>query len=366
MFEVREPSTYSKDAAEYAQRSYFADLIKAGTPGQDPNGESAERLRRHAQDVSTLTEYRAINATQGTGGYAVPPAWLMDQYIALARAGRPTADAVTNQQLPAGTNSLNIPKLLTGTTTAIQAVQNTAVSETNLTDTSVQANVVTIAGQQNLSIQLLDQSPIAFDEIVFRDLIADHATKVDLQVLYGSGSNGQVQGLDGQSGITTIPAGGATISYVYAAIANAIQSVYTTRFAAPTAVIMHPRRWGWLLSLLDTHDRPLFLPYANGPVNVAGVLSRVDAQAMVGTVHGLPVIVDPSISTNGGQDYIYVARTTDLILWESGIRTRVLPETNASTLTVLLQAFSYLAFTAGRYPASVAKVGPFGAPTWGS
>jgi hypothetical protein len=32
------------------------------------------------------------------------------------------------------------------------------------------APVRTISGQQGVAIQLLDQSPIAFDEIIFRDL----------------------------------------------------------------------------------------------------------------------------------------------------------------------------------------------------
>jgi hypothetical protein len=42
----------------------------------------------------------------------------------------------------------------------------------------------------------------------------------------------------------------------------------------------------------------------------------------------------------GTEDVIYVLRASDLILWESGIRARVLPETKASNLTVLLQIYS--------------------------
>ena len=367
---VREQVTYQKGDP---RRSYLKDMCTIAIPGASGADEARERLNRHAHDVATLDAYReerAINGSTGTGGYAIPPAWLMDQYIALARAGRPTANVVQNQALPGGTNSINIPKLSTGTTTAIQATQNTSVSETNLTDTSVQANVQTIAGQQNLSIQLIDQSPIAFDEIVFRDLVAAHATNVDTQVLYGSGSNGQVQGIHGTSGIQTYTAGGNTIQYAYAAIANAIQLVHTQRFLPPEVIVMHPRRWGWFLSLLDTTDRPLFLPAANNGYNLGGVLDKVDSQQVVGQMHGLPVVTDPSLTVNNGgsagQDYVYVMRSSDLILWESGLRTRVLPETNASTLTVLLQVFSYIAFTAGRYPASVVEVQGLASPTWGS
>ena len=367
---VREQATYVKGDP---RRSYLKDMVTVSIPGRADADEARERLNRHAHDIATLPEYteaRNLNRTDGTGGYAVPPAWLVDQYIALARAGRPVANIVSNQALPAGTNSINIPKLTTGTSTSIQNGDNVNVSETDLTDTYVQAQVQTIAGQQGLSIQLLDQSPIAFDEVVFRDLTQDHATRVDAQVLYGSGANGQVQGIHGTSNILSVAAGGTTIQYVYAAVANAIQQIHVNRFLPPEVIVMHPRRWGWFLSLLDSQSRPLFLPAANMPFNVGGVLENVASQQVVGQMHGLPVVTDPNLTTNNGagsnQDYIYVLRASDLILWESGLRTRVLPETRATSLTVLLQVFSYIAFTAGRYPQSVAEITGLTAPTWGS
>jgi len=44
-------------------------------------------------------------------------------------------------------------------------------------------------------MQLLDQSPINFHEVVFRDLTADHNRPLDQQVLTGSGSAGQLESL---------------------------------------------------------------------------------------------------------------------------------------------------------------------------
>ena len=61
-------------------------------------------------------------------------------------------------------------------------------------------------------------------------------------------------------------------------------------------------------------------------------------------------------TTPGTQDAIFVMRASDLILWESGIRARALPEIKANTLTVLLQIYNYLAFTAARYPQSVVEI----------
>jgi hypothetical protein len=80
------------------------------------------------------------------------------------------------------------------------------------------------------------------------------------------------------------------------------------------------------------------------------------------------VVTDPNITLTAGagsnEDVIYVARTSDLYLWEGGIRARVLPETRAANLTVLLQIFSYLAFSAARFPQSVVELTGLTPPTF--
>jgi len=367
---VKEQATYRKGDP---RRSYMQDLIRMQL-NMDTDGQARDRLMRHAQDVATLpeyAEYRDLSRTDGSGGYAIPPAWLMDQYVALARPGRAFANLVNNQALPAGTDSINIPKLLTGTATGVQTADNAAVTQVDLTDTFINAPVRTIAGQQALAIQLIDQSPIAFDDVVFRDLVADYAAQVDRQVLNGSGSSGQVLGVNNTSNIQTVAVGAVTIAGVYAAIANAIQKVHTSRYLPPDVIVMHPRRWGWFLSLLDGQQRPLFLPAANGPMNVAGVVSNVESQQVVGQMHGLPVVTDPNIGTTfgaqtptGTEDVIYVIRASDIVLWESGIRARVLPETKAQNLTVLLQIYGYLAFSAARYPQSIVEITGLTPPTF--
>jgi HK97 family phage major capsid protein len=158
-----------------------------------------DRLMRHAHEVATsdeYTEFRDLDRVDGSGGYAVPPAWLMTQYIELARPGRAFANLCQRQQLPGGTDSINIPKLLTGTATAMQTADNTPVTQVDLTDTFVNAPVRTIAGQEGLAIQLIDQSPIAFDDVVFRDLVASHAATTDHQVIQGSGVQRRSSGND--------------------------------------------------------------------------------------------------------------------------------------------------------------------------
>jgi HK97 family phage major capsid protein len=367
---VTEQAVYTKGS----QRSFFKDLADIAM-GRDLAGEAQDRLRRHQQDVRTLPEYQeyrlGLNTTSGAGdgGTFTPPAYLLAEWIKYARPGRPFADIIPNEALPHGTMQVNVPKISTGTAVGWQATQNSALGETDLTDSYVTANVCTIGGNQTVARQLLDQAGIPIDTVVFGDLTAAHAQFLDAALYAGSGSSGQIQGLNTLSGIQTVATGGLTIQYTYAAIANAIQSVYTSRFAPPDAILMHPRRWGWFLSLLDTTDRPLFLPDANSPMNVAGVLDRVAPEAVVGRIQGIPVIADPNISTTGGtgsnQDAIYVVRSSDLVLYESGLRAEAFREPLAAQLSVLLQVSSYCAFLS-RYPNSVVQITGFTPPTWGS
>jgi HK97 family phage major capsid protein len=363
---VKEQSIYPKG---HPERSYIQDLIKYSM-NLDTTGQCRDRLFRHANEVQTSDEYkefRDLSRVDGSGGYAVPPAWLMSQYIELARPGRALANLVQRQPLPGGTDSINIPKLLTGTQVGVQTADNAPVVPVDITDTFINAPVRTIAGAQALAIQLIDQSPIAFDDVIFRDLVAAHAAQTDGQVISGSGNAGQILGILATPNIGSVAAATVDIKGFYSAIANAIQLVHTTRFLPPEVIVMHPRRWGWFTSLLDSQNRPLVLPVAGGPFNVAGLLENVDSQQRVGQIQGLPVVTDPNLPTTGGggtEDPVLVLRASDIVLWEGGIRSRVLPETKASNLTVLLQIYNYLAFSAARYPASVVQITGLTAPTW--
>lgn len=103
--------------------SFFKDLIYA----QRGDADAADRLRRNNSEVGL--ESRALGntgAVGGSGGEFAPPAWLVDDFVRLARAGRVTADLFHREDLPAGVSSVNLPRVATGTTTAAQTTQNTA------------------------------------------------------------------------------------------------------------------------------------------------------------------------------------------------------------------------------------------------
>ncbi|MGO9929938.1 MAG: phage major capsid protein [Mycobacterium sp.] len=361
--------------AKRGRNNYLSDLARVSLQ-MDGTGEAARRLRGHAEDMQRRAQFndfeqRDLSRTDGYGGYFSPPAWLIDQYVEFARPGRPLADILDKRPLPGGVDVVNVPKILTGTATSVQTADNQQVTEVDLTDTYVSSPIRTIAGQQSISLQLIDQSPIDFSNVILEDLASAHAVNLDSQVLYGTGTSGQITGLSNTPGISTVAAPTVDIQGIYTALANGYQQIVASRFRPPTHVVMHPRRWAWLLQLLDDEKRPLFVPRAGNPFNAAGTYDTLEAEGPVGEVLGLPIILDSNISTLSGTEYsgygtednVYILRSPDVTLYESGIRARVSPETLQQTLTVLITLWSYYAIGV-RFPGSVCEITGLTAPVF--
>lgn len=344
-----EPLTYRKGG----EHSYFRDIAQAR---EEAGGirSAQDRIKRHAQEM-TVEKRANMNRTDGTGGEFVPPLWLIDEYIPLARAGRVAAELCNKKPLPTGTDSINLPKISTGSSTAEQS-DGGSLSNTDITTTSVSGAVTTEAGQQVFAMQLLDQSPINFDEVVFQDLVADLAVRVDTYVI-NKASIG-ILNVSGVSAVTYTDAS-PTVPELYPKVGDGIQRVATNRFLPAQAILMHPTRWAWHTVALDSSNRPLVVPNPQGPQNTFAGMTDVRAQGSVGSLQGLPVYTDANIPTTlggGTEDRIVIARFDDLYLYEGSMRTRVLFETDADTLKVRLQVWEYLAFLGGRYPKSISII----------
>lgn len=353
---VTEPEVYRSGPGG---RSYFRDLYLANRRG---DRDASDRLRRNDKMVA---EKRAISTTAGAGGEFVPPLWLEDQFAALARPGRVTADLCVHGDVPPGTNSINIPKVLTGTATAVQATQNSGVQNTDMTTGSISSPVVTIAGGQTVSMQLVEQSPLNIDDLILGDLAADYATKLTKQVISGTGTSGQATGLLTLAGTNSLawtqatPALGGAGGF-YSSLGAAISAIHTSRYQPPTHIVMHPRRWAWALAQSDSANRPMVVPSAQGPMNAAGSPGALAAQGHVGEMLGLPVFTDANLPTNVGagtnQDVTVVARMSDVYLWEGSVRAEAFEQTYAQNLSLFVRLYNYASFQAGRYPTAISSV----------
>jgi HK97 family phage major capsid protein len=357
---TREAHTYEKNG----ENSFVRDMINANLR----NDRNAwERLYRHQQEVAVET--RDVSRTDGAGGDFVPPIYLINEYAEFARAARVTADLLTGMALPAGTDSINIPQITTGSLSAFQSADNAATTTRDLVTSTVTAPVRTISGYENVSIQLVEQSPLAggLDRMIFGDLMADYALQLNTAVVgAGDGTSGTLKGLitlgtDSTNGIpTTWTETTPTAVNGLKAIAQAISKVVTNRYKDVEGIVMHPSTWYWLMSQVDGNNRPLVVPAAAGPFNANGVVANPGAsKGLVGTIHGVPTYVDATVSKIYGastnQSPILVGKFSDSYLFESGVKTRVLPDVLSSNLTVRFQVYGYAAL-AHRFNKSVSAI----------
>lgn len=412
---TKEPLTYERGNG----RSYFRDLAVTQVKGVDAiSGDPAEaqtRLQAHGNEVrvewpkiqrqmqrdaysriedaeSQFTgsfrsgvrqrglehnpfdsfEQRVTpNRLDGEGGYFVPPLWL-PEFIAALRAGRVVADQVRKMPLPDGTDSINMPKISTTTLVGVQQADATPVASQDFTDTSVQANVKTLAGQSDVSLQLLEQSPYHLDEVIMQDLMADYNRLIDRQVIYSPGTSttalnaGQVVGLypstNWTSTLTRTWTNNPTLPGAFFAVMGAQASqIAQNRFSVQNLhYFVNPRRWYWFATASDgvsgTAGRPLAGNDRFGPFNVAALEDAGDepAEGLVAQVPFGPhnIYIDANVPTTdngsgvltGTYDVSIALKTDDAWLFEGALRTRALSEVLSGTLEVRFQVFNYIAF----------------------
>lgn len=411
-----EPMTYGPDGAN----SYYRDLALMSAVKVDGNysgraAEAAERMKRHAKEVDVETrsmsaaERRTFEANLaryngtyeqrvnpnnllGQGGEFVPPLWLVGQFAPYKRPTRVAANRCVNMPLPGGIDVINIPKITLGSLTGVQQAQGGAVASRDVTTATVAAPVRTIAGQVDISLQLLEQSPIAMDGVLFADLQRDYDLQLDTQLLVGNGapsttgSNGQHLGVFAVQSTTVaanslnslfasqIPASstvffdGSTSASQYRAVINGVNQIETLYFDAPSAIWVHPRRANsWAYAADTTTGRPLFTPAKYGQYNQVGTNEgNPIPQGVAGELYGLPVVKNANIPTTcngftgnalnltgGTQDAIAILDESQLWLWEGSVKTRALPEILSGTLQIRFQLYAYSAFMPHRFPTAI-------------
>ena len=343
-----EERTYRPDAPV----SFYRD-IWAATRG---DMAAQERLRKHEAETRDLTTV----ATDG-GGFA-PPSYLQDLWANVPRQGRAVADLFPTVPLPATGVSFSVPRMTTGATVAVQASENAAVNEVDLVEAVITRTLVTIAGQQDVSQQLLDRSEPGIDRIIFADLLADYDNKLDVSVLNGAGTSGDNLGIRSVTSVNTVTYTDAspTAAELVPKIYDAIQKIQSTRMMPADTIIMHPRRAAWLASNLSS-TFPLF---QLGSLNQA---AGTQDMGKLTSFSGLRVVVDANVGTTYGagtnEDEIYVVRAADFILAEGPVQSRMLTEVGSGTLTVRLQVYGYSAAIAGRYPSSISIISGTGLVT---
>lgn len=348
-----EPRTYTPETDPRGQL-FVRDVVGAFRG----DFESRDRIERHLKeerlDRFKGTELRAV----GTGAFAglTIPQYLTDLVAPDAKAGRVLADLCRTHPMPAQGMTVNISRVTTATSTAIQGSQNGAVSETDIDDTLLTINILTIAGQQTMSRQALERSTGA-EAVVLADLLGEYNTTLD-NTLINQATTGLDAVTDANVDIAYTDAS-PTAAEAWPKMFDAIQQIQTAVNMGADALVMHPRRFWWFASQVGTS-----FPFVNltGAQNNAGgsVATTGYGVGPSGFLAGLPVYVDANIVTNGGagtnEDRIYVLTRRECHLWEDSVRFIRAEQTPAASLGVLLVVYGYAAYTFSRYPSANARI----------
>ena len=281
----------------------------------------AQRGNRDAQEFLTA----AGEATTSNNAGLIPVPFLRE-VIGVVDSSRPFVDSITRAALPAAGMSFRIPRFVT-LPTVEETAELATPSDTATVIDDLTVDVVKFAGQQRVSIELLERSDPSYLDELLRGLAASYAQQTDLYAF--------------TEGVVGCGASGGT-GYV-AAIADATADSAAVMRFNPDRLLVGATRYAALLGAVDGSGRPLF--NAVGPTsNAAGtnVFSR-------GNVMGLDLVVDYNI----GATNILAYPSAYATFYESGtaqVRVNVI-----DTMTVEIAVYGFVAL-ANKYPPAIRAI----------
>jgi HK97 family phage major capsid protein len=385
-----EPRTYGPGSPN----SYFADFVRASSNQWKDHEGACERLARHSREVAEemragsaegqrarsairdahrtengmtardavreMESRAGMDTTAASGGSFVTPQYFVADYAPYRQFGRAFADAANKQPLPDYGMTIYLPALSQPAGVAAQVGQNQGITEQDPNAAYLSANLTTNAGQVTISQQLLDRAGpnFQFDKMVFDQLQRAYNLTLDAfvltQALASAGTvsctNAALYGAGGQF---------ACIGKAKAATVDAAGVVLPA-----THAFFQPINWEWASVQTDANGRTLVVPDYAGVFNAIAAGSNGAGVAEGDTgfkLSGLSVFEDGNIPTAGGNNQIVVAHMPEVWFWEGDLVPRVIPQTYAQNLSVLLQVYAYVAAIV-RYPKAVQSVTGTGVP----
>jgi hypothetical protein len=354
-----EPQTYSRSNDPQAKGHAFLTDVAAAFRG---NPQANERLARHMREYEVdhprYSERAAGDTTSAAFPNLIVPQYLVNEYAAKPTAARPFADICRHVDLPAEGMKVELSKGNTSVTAALQTSELVAAGGGNFDADPLELSVQTAESWALVSRQSLERGR-ATEGIVLNDMLDNMNALIDSTLitqattgLYASGTR-----------ITyddAAPTVSAFYPYILQGASKSAQALLNK--GKPTHVLMHPRRWYWMASLVDTKwpmiQQPGIDPQAMGVNNGVGY-----DEGIAGVLPcGLKVVLDANVQTaalagadtGGTQDIVYVLPQHECVLLEApGREVFIRAEAPAANqLAVMFVVYEYFAYTFSRYAAT--------------
>jgi HK97 family phage major capsid protein len=253
---------------------------------------------------------------------------------------------------------------VTGPAGITAQTEGSGVNETDPTFGYLSAALSTYAGQVTVSQQQLDRTGpgFSFDRMIFDQLNRDYCPKVDTKALNTVLGVATSQSWTGNAGAFDLVAASGAGGF-YGQVSKAKASIRTTAGTVlnPTHLFLVPQRWEFIAAWSDSQGRPVVVPDYAGVMNAAAAGSADGDEGIEGRtgyrLNGLPVFTDANIPNLGttSTDQAIVGDLGECWVFEGNPVHRVLPQTLAGNLQVILQQYSYLAVLV-RYPAAFVSI----------
>ena len=193
---------------------------------------------------------------------------------------RPVVDAIGARAMPGGGKVFIRPKVTTHTTIGVQSAENASLDDGTFVVDDLQVTKATYGGYVTLSEQAIDFTTPEVIGLLLDDMGRIYANQTD-----NVAADALVAGsttAEAFVGVITDPAAWALW------VSKSAQVILSASNGnLPTHLFVSPDRWGDLLGLSDTSDRPLFPNI--GPMNAYGDLA---VTSDMGMAFGLRVVVD--------------------------------------------------------------------------
>jgi len=292
--------------------SYATHMIKAKQGDED----SALYIRAAADSTSTNPAFN-------------PNQYLTNIFVSNTNFGRAAVDACTRQALGPNGFTINVPSLITPTQTAptvAATAESAAPSNTGMTSAYQSYTVSKYAGQQTVSLELIDRSdPVFMDQLMIQ-LERAYLLATDAAVIAQLISSGT-------AATATANTAAGLISYLSAQ--SAATYAATSYFAKN--VVIGSGTWAAAMGYTDTTGRPIF--NTTTPMNSAG---QIGNSSIRGNLLGLDAYVDVNAaSTAGANNSAFVIAPEAVTIFESP--TAMFSVNVVSSGSVNLMIYGYMA-----------------------
>jgi HK97 family phage prohead protease/HK97 family phage major capsid protein len=287
---------YAKPRINVTPLAMLENTIKASVFAD----EDARQWIKAASDTDTVTDVPGL----------VPTRQLTEVINPKSTGTRASIEAISSGTLPDAGMKFQIPRVKTAPTVA-EVAEVGAFSDTQVEIEYLDVDVKKFAGMQKFSVEVLDRTSPAFLTELLALMGDAYAKATNTYVKTALWSNGTLDGTP-----VTLPLDGEEFA---AFIARAGEGIYSNTFKFATGVIVSPTQWSNIVGLVDSSKRPIF--NAAAPQNAGGAVS---VDAIRGTVFGLPLYVDYTMSGDGDASIVVVNR--DSYTWYESPRLQLRAE----------------------------------------